>query len=77
MQPAQIEPAPPLQAPKVHRRNQKNRRKEEEGMDQKSILEMARGAIAERVDVEMGRVMENIADPNTKSTEKRIITLKL
>lgn len=46
-------------------------------MDQKSILEMARGAIAERVDVEMGRVMENIADPNTKSTEKRIITLKL
>ena len=45
--------------------------------NQKSILEMARGAIRERVDVEMGRVLENIANPNTKAAEKRVITLKL
>jgi len=42
-----------------------------------SILEMARGAIAERTDYEMGRVMQNIMDPNTKPTEKRKITLTI
>lgn len=42
---------------------------------EKSILEMARGAIIERADYEMGRVMQNILDPNTKPTEKRKITL--
>ena len=30
---------------------------------EKSILEMARGAVTERVDYEMGRVLENIQDP--------------
>ncbi len=40
-----------------------------------SILEMARGAITERVDYEMGRVLQNILDPNTKATAKRKITL--
>ena len=33
-----------------------------------SILEMARGAITERVDYVVGRVIENILDPNTKAT---------
>ena len=42
-----------------------------------SILEMARGAITERTDYEMGRVMQNIMDPNTKPTEKRKITLTI
>lgn len=42
---------------------------------EKSILEMARGAITERVDYEMGRVLQNILDPNTKATAKRKITL--
>lgn len=42
-----------------------------------SILEMARGAILERVDYEMGRVMKNILDPNTKPTVKRKITLSI
>jgi hypothetical protein len=46
-------------------------------MDQKSILEMAHGAVMERADLEMTKVMENIADPNTKATEKRVITLRL
>lgn len=41
----------------------------------KSILEMARGAIQERVDYEMGKVMDNILDVNTKPTAKRKITL--
>ena len=44
---------------------------------EKSILEMARGAISERVDYEMGRVMENILDANTKPTEKRKISLTI
>ena len=43
----------------------------------KSILEMARGAITERVDYEMSRVIENILDFNTKATDKRKITVTL
>ena len=43
----------------------------------KSILEMAHGAILERVDYEMGRVLENVLDPNTKATAKRKITVGL
>lgn len=35
------------------------------------------GAILERVDYEMGRVLENILDPNTKATAKRKITVGL
>lgn len=42
---------------------------------EKSILQMARGAIEERVDYEMARILENILDPNTKATEKRKLTL--
>lgn len=44
-------------------------------MDKKSILEMARGAISERVDYEMSRVVDNILDLNTKATAKRKVTL--
>lgn len=43
----------------------------------KSILEMARGAIMERVNYEMARVMDNIMDANTKATAKRKLTLTL
>lgn len=39
-----------------------------EQFDKKSILEMSMGAILERVDYEMGRVLENVLDPNTKAT---------
>lgn len=35
------------------------------------------GAILERVDYEMGKVIENILDPNTKATAKRKITVGL
>ena len=34
-------------------------------METKSILEMAKGAILERVDYEVPRIIENILDPNT------------
>lgn len=44
---------------------------------QKSILEMARGAIQERVDYEMSRILANILDPNTSPTAKRKLTLTL
>lgn len=40
-------------------------------MDRKSFLEMNRGAILERFDYEMGRVFDNIMDPNTPATKPR------
>lgn len=46
-----------------------------EQLERKSILEMSSGAILERVDYEMGRIMENIMDPNTKPGAKRKLTL--
>lgn len=44
---------------------------------QTSILQMARGAIMERVDYEMSRLLANILDPNTSATAKRKLTLTL
>lgn len=46
-------------------------------MDKESILRMAAGAIEERVDAEVSRVVENVLDPNTKPDAKRKITLTL
>ena len=46
-------------------------------LEKKSILEMSRGAILERVDYEMGKAIDNILDPNTKPTGKRKITVSL
>lgn len=48
-----------------------------EKLDKKSILEMSAGAILELVDYEMGKVLDNILDPNTKPTGKRKITVSL
>lgn len=44
---------------------------------QKSILEMARGAIQERADYEMSRLLANIMDANTSPTAKRKLVLTL
>ena len=44
-------------------------------LDKKSILEMSSGAILERVDYEMGKVLDNILDPNTKADAKRKISV--
>lgn len=38
---------------------------------------MSAGAIMERVDYEMGKVLDNIMDPNTKPVAKRKITVIL
>lgn len=46
-------------------------------IDRSIILQMARGAFQERVDYEMGRVVDNILDLNTKATAKRKITLTI
>lgn len=46
-------------------------------MKQKSILQMARGAIMERADYEMAGLLANILDPNTSATAKRKLTLTL
>lgn len=45
--------------------------------NQKSILEMARGALMERADYELERVIENILDVNTPSDKKRKLTVTL
>lgn len=37
----------------------------EEIMETKSILEMARGEIMEQVDIEVGKIVDNILDLNT------------
>lgn len=42
-----------------------------------SILEMAMGAIEERVNYEMDRVIKNILDRNTKATAKRKVVVEL
>ena len=46
-------------------------------MDSQSILEMSQGAILERVNYEMGKVIDNILDPNTKPDAKRKLTISL
>jgi len=46
-------------------------------MEAKSILEMARGAILERVDYEMESILKNILDVNTVASKKRVLTVRL
>ena len=41
----------------------------------KSMLDMANGAIKERVDVEMPRIIKNIMDVNTNATKPRKMML--
>lgn len=48
-----------------------------ENFNKRSIIDMARGAIKERADYEMTRVVENILDPNTSATAARKITITL
>ena len=48
-----------------------------EEFEPKSVMEMSGGAILERVNVEMARVIENILDPNAKADAKRKITVTL
>ena len=48
-----------------------------ENLNKRSIIDMARGAIKERADYEMTRVVENILDPNTSATVARKITITL
>lgn len=43
----------------------------------RSILQMAHGAIEERVDIEMARIIENILNENTKPETKRKLRLEL
>lgn len=43
----------------------------------KKILEMARGALMERADYELSRIVENIMDINTPATKKRKLTVTL
>lgn len=44
---------------------------------QRSILQMARGAIQERADYEITKILENILDPNTSATAARKLTITL
>lgn len=42
-----------------------------------SILDMAMGAIKERTDYEMTRIMENIQDTNTQAAKKRSLIIQI
>lgn len=44
-------------------------------MEKASILEMARGAIMEQVDVEVSKIVDNIIDVNTEPKKKRQLVL--
>ncbi len=46
-------------------------------MDKKSIIDMAQGAVVERIDYEMSRMIDNIIDPNTDPKKKRTLTIKI
>lgn len=46
-------------------------------LNRQSILRMAMGAIEERVNYEMGKVVENIIDPNTEPTKARKLSVTL
>ena len=48
-----------------------------QSVDLSSILDMAMGAIKERVDYEMGHIGDNILDPNTEAKKKRKLVLTL
>lgn len=48
-----------------------------DGYTPKSILQMARGAIQERADYEITRILQNILDPNTSATAARKLTITL
>lgn len=48
-----------------------------EDKNRASILEMAVGAIEERVNYEMDKVIQNILDRNTKATAKRKVVVEL
>ena len=43
----------------------------------RSILQMARGAIQERADYEITKILDNILDPNTSATAGRKLTITL
>ena len=42
-----------------------------------NILQLAQGAVQEKLDREFEKVFENIQDPNVKATAKRTITLRI
>lgn len=49
----------------------------DESYSKKSILQMARGAIQERADYEITKILDNVLDPNTSATAARKLTITL
>lgn len=45
--------------------------------EKKSILDMAMGAVQERVTMVMQDVVNNVMDPNTRADKKRVITVQI
>lgn len=50
---------------------------EHDGYEKVSLANLAGGAAVERFDAELARVLDNMADQNTKVKEARTITLKV
>lgn len=45
--------------------------------NEKSIVEMCRGGVLERIDMEVGKVLRNIYDLNTEAKKPRSVTVKV
>jgi hypothetical protein len=45
--------------------------------NEKSIVEMCRGGVLERIDMEMAKVLQNINDWNTDAKKARTVTVKV
>lgn len=46
-------------------------------MNETSIINMAGGAVIECLDIEVGKVLQNLMDPNTPATAKRSLRLDI
>lgn len=46
-------------------------------LEKSSLLDMVQGGVKERVDIEFGKLVDNVLNPNTDPKKKRVINLKI
>jgi len=46
-------------------------------MEKVSLTRLAKGAIEERIDLEVSKIIDNIQDPNTRADKKRTLTITI
>jgi len=55
----------------------RSRKKNMEQQNQVSLTRLAKGAIEERIDLEVSKIIDNIQDPNTRADKKRTLTITI